>query len=74
VTLQTISRDGNLQVVHDSDRKFPAILITADSLASLLELVNEECPGSLAADTLTEWLESYERTLAGRGIRLPYVR
>jgi hypothetical protein len=74
VELQEIANRGNIRLVRDSTRKFPGLLMQGDTLKSLLETVEEDCPGSFAHETLVEWVDLYESMMREAGLALPYYR
>ncbi|WP_406272441.1 DUF6959 family protein [Nocardia sp. NBC_00881] len=74
IELQELANRGNIRLVRDSNRKFPGLLVQGDTLKSLLETVEEDCPGSLAHETLVEWVDLYESMMREAGIDLPYYR
>ncbi|MEV2224996.1 hypothetical protein AB0E01_34710 [Nocardia vinacea] len=40
----------------------------------MMEIVQEDCPGSFAHETLAEWVQLYESMMDEAGIKLPYHR
>lgn len=72
--IRALGARGNLQLAHADERRFPALLVQGDSLASLVELLEEEAPDSLALGTVREWLAAYEEMMAERELDLPYRR
>ncbi|WP_146252107.1 DUF6959 family protein [Xylanimonas oleitrophica] len=71
---EIIDRRGNLRLVRDPERRFPGLLVQGDSLANLLEDLEQELPDGLATQTVREWLSLYEEMMAAAGVALPYVR
>ncbi|MFD6177634.1 MULTISPECIES: hypothetical protein [unclassified Isoptericola] len=74
MTLESLDRRGNLQLVEDSTRAFPALAINGDTLAALLEDMEEELPHGHATATVRGWLAAYEDMMAAAQRKLPYVR
>ena len=74
VELQEIANRGDIRLVRDSTRKFPGLLMQGDTLKSLLEIIEEDCPRSLAHETLVEWVGLYESMMGEAGLMLPYHR
>ncbi len=72
--LEEINRHGNLSVVKSSERAFPGVLIQGDTLATLLEDLEDELPAGHATRTVREWIRVYEDTLFDAGMTLPYIR
>jgi hypothetical protein len=48
--------------------------VQGDSLAALLEDLEDEAPNSHASETVRSWLSAYEEMMAERGLDLPYQR
>ncbi|GAB1644704.1 DUF6959 family protein [Krasilnikovia sp. MM14-A1259] len=83
---EVLARTGNHAVVHLPGRAFPGIHLPGDSFAALhLQLAaaaralraepgDEDALGELdhVVEEVGAVLETYERTLAERGIRRPY--
>lgn len=74
MAIVAISRHGNLVLAHDSERAFPGLLIQGDTIAALLEDLEDELPTGYATRVARRWLETYEAAMATAGLRLPYVR
>lgn len=72
--IRALGARGNLQLALADKRRFPGLLVQGDTLASLLELLEEEAPDSFALGTVREWLAAYEEMMAERGLDLPYRR
>jgi hypothetical protein len=72
IKLQEIANRGNIRLVRDSTRKFPGLLVQGDTLKSLLETVEEDCPGSIAHETLVDWVDIYESMMREADLALPY--
>ena len=72
--INSLGRKGNVQLAKDADRQFPGLLIQGDSLASLLEDLEEEAPDTFAAQTVRDWLSADEEMMAAEELKLPYNR
>lgn len=72
--IRALGARGNLQLAQAEERKFPGLLVQGDTLASLLEVLEEESPDSLPLITVRGWMSAYEEMMAERGLDLPYRR
>lgn len=72
--IRDLGTRGNLRLAHAEDRRFPGLLVQGDTLASLLEDLEEEAPNSFALLKVRDWLAAYEEMMAERGLDLPYRR
>jgi hypothetical protein len=72
--LRFLGRRGNLQLAQDESRRFPGLLVQGDTLASLIEDLEEEAPNSYALQTARSWLAAYEEMMLEAGLELPYRR
>jgi hypothetical protein len=70
--LRSLGRKGNLHLAQDEDRRFPGLLIQGDTLASLIEELEEEAPDSYALQTARSWLMAYEEMMREAELELPY--
>lgn len=71
---EIIDRRGNLLLVRDPERAFPGLLVQGDTLAGLLEDLEDELPDGFATQTVRELLSLYEEMMKASDLRLPYVR
>lgn len=74
MTIRSLGVRGNLQVVHDEMRRFPALMVQGDTLLCLIEALEKEAPDSYALRTAQSWLAAYEEVMHERGLELPYRR
>lgn len=72
--IRALGARGNFQLAHADERRFPGLLVQGDTLASLVDLVEEEAPDSLALETVKDWRAAYEEMMAEHGLDLPYWR
>lgn len=74
MVVRLLGRRGNVQLAHDEDRRFPGLLIQGDTLATLIEELEEEAPDSYALQTAKSWLAAYEEMMREVDLELPYRR
>lgn len=74
VGLRSLGRRGNVQLVRDEARRFPGLLIQGDTLAGLIEDLEEEVPDSFALRTARSWLSDYDGMMREVDRELPYRR
>ena len=74
VFLNLMSANGNVRIIEDTDRRFPAIAIQGDTLNNLYVYLTDEDPEFRreGIDVLRSWLSLYERVLGENGIDIPY--
>jgi hypothetical protein len=72
--IRALGARGNVQLAQAEERRFPGLLVQGDSLAALLEDLEDEAPNSHASETVRSWLSAYEEMMAERGLDLPYQR
>jgi len=65
---------GNAGLAQLEGRRFPGFVVQGDTLAGLLNDLEEEAPESRALETVRDWLAVYEEMMAERGLDLPYRR
>ena len=72
--IRSLGARGNLRLAQAEERRFPGLLVQGDTLASLVEELEDEAPDSFALATVREWLSAYEEMMAENGLDLPYRR
>lgn len=72
--IRALGARGNLQLAQADERRFPGLLVQGDTLASLLEELEEEAPDSFSLATVRGWVSAYEEMMAECGLDLPYRR
>jgi len=72
--IRALGSRGNLQLAQADGRRFPGLLVQGDTLASLLEDLEEDAPESVALVTVRDWVLAYEEMMAAHGLGLPYRR
>jgi hypothetical protein len=72
--IRALGARGNVQLAQAEERRFPGLLVQGDTLAALLDDLEDEAPDSHASATVREWLTAYEEMMAEHGLDLPYRR